>query len=85
MPFSPPKGTNAPPKGDKFQRGQMPVAHAGGCVGATNLQSLVRSGRRSATNACAVRDAFTKYFYVDVEVVSWQDVQVTRASKLHLR
>jgi len=29
----------------------------GGCAGTTNLQSLVRNGRRSATNACAVRDA----------------------------
>jgi len=29
----------------------------GGCAGTTNLQSLVHNGRRSATNACAVRDA----------------------------
>ena len=40
----------------------------GGCAATTNLQSLVRNGRRSATNACAVRDAFTKYFCSDVEL-----------------
>ena len=50
----------------------------GGCAGTTNLQSLVRNGRRSATNTCAVRDAFTKYFCSDVGAVSWQDAQVTR-------
>jgi len=54
------------------------VAHAGGCVVTTNLQSLVRSKRRSPTNACAVRDAFTKYFCNDVGAVSWQDAQVIR-------
>ena len=54
------------------------VTHAGGWVGTTNLQSLVRSKRRSPTNACAVRDAFTKYFCNDVGSVSWQNAQVIR-------
>ena len=58
--------------------GQQHADTTTGCVGTTNLQSLVRSGRCSATNACAVRDAFTKYFCSDVGTVSWQDAWVTR-------
>ena len=60
---------------------QQHAGTTGGCAGTTNLQSLVRNGRRSATNAYAVRDAFTKYFCSNVRAVSWQDAQVHERSK----